>query len=76
MQLFHTLGDFLSDKLEINFLLTSDGKAFVSYLADIFEKLNILNKELQGSKETLADENTKIFGFITNIDIRNNKNFE
>lgn len=32
MQLFDTLSDFLSDKPEMKYLLTIDGKAFVSYL--------------------------------------------
>ncbi|XP_071037114.1 protein FAM200C-like [Parasteatoda tepidariorum] len=58
-----------------------DGKAFVSYLADIFEKLNtILNKKLQGTNETLVDAKAKIFGFITLIELCqiyiNNKNLE
>ena len=44
MQLLHTLSDFLREKPEIKYLLTIDGKAFVSYLADIFEKINVFNK--------------------------------
>ncbi|GFU06561.1 hypothetical protein TNCV_3404631 [Trichonephila clavipes] len=48
-------------------LLTIDDKAFVSYLADIFEKLNILNQQLQGTNKILVDAKAKIFGFITNI---------
>ncbi|CAH2108909.1 unnamed protein product [Euphydryas editha] len=80
MQLFDTLGDFLSEKPEMKYLLTINGKAFVSYLADIFEKLNILNKQLQGPNKTLVDAKAKIFGFITNIELYqkhiNNKNFE
>ncbi|GFT94395.1 protein ZBED8 [Trichonephila clavipes] len=72
--------DFLNDKPEMKHLLTIDGKAYVSYLADIFEKLNILNKQLQGTNKTLVDAKAKIFGFITNIELCqkhiNNKNFE
>ncbi|GFX56471.1 uncharacterized protein TNCV_74171 [Trichonephila clavipes] len=80
MELFNTLSDFLNDKPEMKHLLTIDGKAFVSYLADIFEKLNILNKQLQGTNKTLVDAKAKIFGFITNIELCqkhvNNKNLE
>ncbi|GFU29899.1 protein ZBED8 [Trichonephila clavipes] len=80
MELFDILSDFLNDKPEIKHLLTIDGKAFVSYLADIFAKLNILNKHLQGTNKTLVDAKAKIFGFITNIELCqkhiNNRNFE
>ncbi|GFX74790.1 SCAN domaincontaining protein 3like [Trichonephila clavipes] len=80
MELLDTLSDFLNNKPEMKHLLTIDGKAFVSYLADIFEKLNILNKQLQGTNKTLVDAKAKIFGFITNIELCqkhiNNKNFE
>lgn len=65
MELFDVLSDFLSDKPEMKHLLTVDGKAFMSYLADIFEKLNMLNKQLQGTNKTLVDAKAKIFGFIT-----------
>ncbi|XP_053990033.1 SCAN domain-containing protein 3-like [Hylaeus volcanicus] len=79
--ILHTeVSDFLSDKPEMKYLLTIDGKAFVSYLADIFEKLNILNKQLQEPNKRLVDAKAKIFGFITNIELYqkyiNNKNFE
>ena len=39
----------------MKYLLTADGKAFVSYLADIFERHNMLNKQPQGAIETLVD---------------------
>ncbi|XP_071042039.1 SCAN domain-containing protein 3-like [Parasteatoda tepidariorum] len=80
MELFDTLSDFLSDKPEMKCLLTVDGKAFVSYLANIFEKLNILNKQLQGTNKTLVDAKAKIFGFVTLIELCQKsikkKNFE
>ena len=69
MELFDTLSDFLSDKTEMQYLLTIDSKAYLSYLTDIFEKLNILNKELQGTNKTLVDAKAKIFGFITSIEL-------
>ncbi|XP_042909732.2 protein FAM200C-like [Parasteatoda tepidariorum] len=79
LELFDTFSDSLSDKLEMKYLLTLDGKAFVSYLADIFEKLNTLTKRLQGTNETLVGAKAKIFGFITLIELSqkyiNNKNF-
>ena len=43
----------LSDKPEMKHLLTADSEAFVSYLADIFEKLNMLNNHLQATSKTL-----------------------
>ena len=64
MEMFDMLTEFLGDQEEIIFLSSVDGKAFVSYLTDIFEKLNILNCQLQGSKTTLLDAKTKIFGFV------------
>ncbi|XP_038656942.1 zinc finger BED domain-containing protein 5-like [Scyliorhinus canicula] len=69
MELFDELSDFLSEKPEMKHLLTVDGKAFVSYLADIFEKLNVLNKQLQGTNKTLVDAKAKIFGFISFIEL-------
>ncbi|XP_036357556.1 protein ZBED8-like [Octopus sinensis] len=65
MELFDQINDFLSDKCEMKLLSTTDGKAFVSYLTDIFEKLGNLNKQLQGANMTLIDAKAKIFGFIT-----------
>ena len=50
-------------------LLTVDGKALVSYLADIFEKLNVLNKELQGANMTLVNTKANIFGFISFLEL-------
>ncbi|XP_038674126.1 protein ZBED8-like [Scyliorhinus canicula] len=69
MELFDELSDFLSEKPEMKHLLTVDGKAVVSYLADIFEKLNVLNKQLQGTNKTLVDAKAKIFGFISFIEL-------
>ncbi|XP_029654310.1 uncharacterized protein LOC115227698 [Octopus sinensis] len=65
MELFDQLNDFLSAKNEMKMPSTTDGKAFVSYLTDIFEKLGNLNKQLQGANMMLADAKAKIFGFIT-----------
>ncbi|XP_071037949.1 protein FAM200C-like [Parasteatoda tepidariorum] len=80
MELFDTLSDFLSNKPEMKYHLTVDGKASVTYLADISVKLNILNKQPQGTNKTLIDAKAKIFGFITLIELcqkySNSKNFE
>ena len=64
MKLFDELSDLLSDKSEMKHLLTIDEKAFLSYLTDIFEKLNVLNKQLQGTNKTLVDAKAKLFSFI------------
>lgn len=50
-------------------LLTVDGKAFVSHLSDIFEKLNILNKQLKETSKILVNGKAKIFAFITFIEL-------
>ncbi|GFU25463.1 SCAN domain-containing protein 3 [Nephila pilipes] len=80
MQLFDAISVFLREKLKMKYLLTIDGEAFVSYLFDIFEKLNILNKQLQGPNKTLVDAKAKIFDFINNIELYqkhiNNRNFD
>ena len=44
---FIELFNILSEKLEMKHLLPVDDKAFVSHLADIFEKLNILKKQVK-----------------------------
>ncbi|CAB4066840.1 unnamed protein product [Lepeophtheirus salmonis] len=55
MVLYDILSVFLSDNPKMNNLQALDGKSFVSYLTDIFEKWNMLNKQLQGSNKTLVD---------------------
>jgi len=47
MELFEPLSEFLKDKSKMILLMTIDGKAYVSYLEDIFEKVCCLNKQLQ-----------------------------
>ncbi|XP_067137758.1 protein FAM200C-like [Centruroides vittatus] len=80
IELFDSLKKFLIDKPEMKFLLTTNGNTYVSYLADIFEKLNILNKQLQGPSKTLVDAKAKIFGFVKNLELSqkhlSNRNFE
>jgi hypothetical protein len=55
MKLFDILSEFLNDKPEMKLLQKVDGQAFLSYLTDIFEKLNMLNKQLEGTNKTLVD---------------------
>ncbi|XP_065650646.1 zinc finger BED domain-containing protein 5-like [Hydra vulgaris] len=69
MELFDTLSGFLSDKTEMQYLLTIHSKAYLSYLTDIFEKLKMLNKELQETNKTLVDVKAKIFDCITSIEL-------
>jgi roadblock/LC7 domain-containing protein len=63
-ELFYILGGFLNDKPEMKLIQTVDGQAFVSYLTDISEKLNMLNKQLQGANKTLVHTKAKTYGFI------------
>ena len=62
---FMDLYDVLSDKPEMKHLITADGKASVNYLTDIFEKQNMLNRQLQGLNKALVDAKMKIFGLAT-----------
>ena len=45
------------------------GKALASYSANIFEKFNALNKELQQINMTLVNSKAKIFGFISFLEL-------
>jgi hypothetical protein len=56
MKPFDILTEFLNDKPEIKLLQTANGQAFVSYLTDIFKKLNMLNKQLQGVRSLLMQK--------------------
>ena len=49
MELFDIHSELLDDKHNMTLLLTVHGKALLNYLAIIFEKLNVLNKEFQGT---------------------------
>ena len=49
------------------FLKSNDTKALICYLADVFGKLNGLNKELQDAQKILMDCGTKIHAFITKL---------
>ena len=65
--LYNTLLDFGADREDFQFLKSNESKPLISYLADIFVKLNALNKELQGEQKTLMDCKTKICGFISKL---------
>ncbi|XP_065662790.1 zinc finger BED domain-containing protein 5-like [Hydra vulgaris] len=60
---------FCEENNEAHVRLLLHTEAYLSYLTDIFEKLNILNKKLQGTNKTLVDAKAKIFGFITSIEL-------
>ena len=51
--LYDAILEFVGGREEFQFLNSSESKALISYLADIFGKLNALNKELQGKQKTL-----------------------
>ena len=53
MELFDVISDYLCDESFMDPLLTIDGKAFVSYLMYIFDRLNVLNNYLQGHTTTI-----------------------
>lgn len=67
MELFDAVTVFLGDIPEVLLLRTAEGKAIVSYFADIFGKLDILNRDLQGPKATLVDAKTKVCAFISKL---------
>ena len=73
MEVFEPLSEFLTDKSEMILLIATDGKAYLSYLTDIFEKLCYLNKQLQGANATLCDAKAKIFGFVTFLGLSRSK---
>ena len=60
MALHDTVLEFGSDREVFQFLKSNDTRALICYLADVFGKLNGLNKELQGAQKTLMDCKTKI----------------
>jgi len=58
----------LEDKSETIFLMTTDGKVYVSCLANIFEKVCSLKHgllKLQGANATHGNAKAKTFGFVT-----------
>ena len=64
----------LKDKSETIFLMTTDGKVYVSYLVNIFEKVCSLKHglsqvgralKLQKANATLGNAKAKTFGFVT-----------
>ena len=65
--LYDAILEFVGGREEFQFLNSSESKALISYLADIFGKLNALNKELQGKQKTLMDCKTQIFAFIDKL---------
>ena len=46
---------------------SSESKALISYLADIFGRPNALNKDLQSKEMTLMGCKTEIFGFVNKL---------
>ena len=65
--LYDAILEFVGGREEFQFLNTSESKALISYLADIFGKPNALNKVLQGKQKTLMDCKTQIFAFIDKL---------
>ena len=67
MALYDMVLEFGSDREAFQFLKSNDTKALICSLANVFGKLNGLNKELQGAQKTLMDCKTKICAFITKL---------
>ena len=65
--LYDAMLGYVGGREEFQFIKSIEFKALISYLADIFGKLNALNKELQGKEKTLMDCKTKIFGFVNKL---------
>ena len=66
-ELYDSIMEFLGDAEQAMILNNDRARAEVAYLTDIFGKLNILNRELQGLNKTLLDAKTKIFGFVDKL---------
>ena len=66
IQLYDSIIEFGSQnpRDEFAFLHAEETRTLVSYMADIFGKLNQLNAELQGRNKTLLDCKSKISAFI------------
>ena len=67
VQLYDAVLEFCSKDKKFGFLKDVEVKPIICYLADIFHKLNALNKMLQGSGKTLIDCQTSILGFIDKL---------
>ena len=66
VSLYDAVLEFSNEEHKFLFLKDVDAKALIHYLADIFEKLNFLNKK-QGCEETLLDCQTAVLGFIEKL---------
>ena len=69
MEIFEVLGDYLGYKLEKMHLLIVNSNDFVSYLADVFQRLNMFNKQLNGTNKTFVGGRAMIIGFITFMEL-------
>ena len=67
MSLYDTVLEFGSGREVFQFFKFNNTKALICYLADVFGKLNGLNKELQGAQKTLMDCKTQICAFVTKL---------
>lgn len=65
--LWNTIVSFMSDKEDVEKLI--EAKADIFYLADIFEKLDLLNKNLQGRDSTLVSSKEAITSFLKKLEV-------
>lgn len=71
VELYDTLLEFCNDSGSdvMDPLRGDDARVMICYLADIFGKLNGLNCQLQGADKTLIDAKSKVFGFVSKLDL-------
>lgn len=69
MELFKEIMEFLPPSDFSAPLRSDNGNCLAAYLCDIFQKLNVLNKELQGRQATLVLAKTKICSFISKLEM-------
>ena len=69
VHLYNTVCQFLADKIQFQELRTPQMKHRILYFAEIFEKLNHLNKDLQGVGATLIICKRNILAFMEKLDL-------
>ena len=65
--LYDAILEFVGGREEFKFLKSSESKALILYLLDIFKRPNALNKDLQSKEKTLMERKIKIFGFVNKL---------
>lgn len=69
VQLYDTVCLFLAGKTQFQELTSPHMKHRIIYLAEIFEKLNHLNKDMQGTGVTLINCKRNVLAFLAKLDL-------